>query len=481
MQTVSLPYRCSAEDRTFLDDCRRVYAAAVRTAYANAIDPGGVVLKQKPLRDLVKSRFAGGVLDAWALHCATLEGMELRKRVPDGRMVFGGRKNLERRQKGLIEPKDWKRARLRPMTLRGDKQFAGNRHFRLSADGRSCTFTMLQGGRIKGKPMVRRSVTLQLPEMTGNAGEVLRQAAVLAAAKKINLTFRIDDTKLHVTLDPADLPDHPERKRPVGGMLSRAIGVDLNPNWIGIAAVENSGDPGRLDCTKPLDWALVELATEPDAPRESVTELLAQVCARAIGMARKFGAATIAVEDGLGKLRSAGPARDLNRTLNYWARNRLVAMLRRKANLAGITVVEVRGAYSTMIGNLAFEAPDACASAMEIARRGIAVRAKVKDLLPVFDEGWRDGLRKDLALPAEAEGWAEVHRAIKAAKLGVRRPHPRLTASDPGGRLPGGIAVRRLGQRRRPGLIARPVGTCQLKRDSSEKRQLVVESTRYAG
>jgi IS605 OrfB family transposase len=203
-----------------------------------------------------------------------------------------------------------------------------------------------------------------------------------------------------------------------------------------------------------------------------VTELLAQLCARAIGMARKFGAATIAVEDGLGKLRSTGPARDLNRTLNHWARNRLVVMLRRKANLAGITVVEVRGAYSTMIGNLAFEAPDACASAMEIARRGIAARAKLKGL-PVFDEGWRDGPRKDLALPAEAEGWAVVHRAIKAAKLGVRRPHPRLTTSDPGGRHSGGIAVRRLGRRRRPGLLARPVGTGRLSQVSSGKRQSV--------
>ncbi|WP_456779734.1 hypothetical protein [Bradyrhizobium sp. USDA 3315] len=175
-------------------------------------------------------------------------------------------------------------------------------------------------------------------------------------------------------------------------------------------------------------------------------------------MARQFGAATIAVEDDLGKLRSTGPARALNRTLNYWARNRLIAMLCRKANLAGITVAEVRRAYSTMIGNLAFEAPDACASAIEIPRRGIAGGAKLKDLLPIFDEGWRDGLRKDLALPAEAEGWEEVYRATKAAKIGVRRPHPRLTASDPGGRLAGGIAVRRLGRRRRDGLIARPIG-----------------------
>lgn len=256
-------------------------------------------------------------------------------------------------------------------------------------------------------------------------------------------------------------------------MATRAVGLDLNPGWIGIAAVENSSDPARLDQTKPLDWALVELAAKPSVSRESVTEMLARVCGRAIAMARKIGAATIVV--GLGKLRSAGPARDLNRVLNYWARNRLIAMLRRKANLAGITMVEVSRAYSSMIGNLAFEAPDACAAAMEIARRGIAVRAKIKDFLPVFDEGWRDGLRKNLALPAKAGGWAEVHRAIKAANLGVRRPHPRLTASDPGGRL-GGIAARRLG-RRRGGLIARPVSGGQATRDSSVKRQLASNPT----
>ncbi|MBR0898945.1 hypothetical protein JQ616_28650 [Bradyrhizobium tropiciagri] len=406
--------------------------------------------------------------------------MDLRKRVPDGRMVFGGRHNLQRRRKDLISVEEWRPLRLRPMTIRGDKQYAGNRHFRLSTDGRTCTFAMLQGGRVRGKPMVRRDVTLVLPELTGNAGEILRQASMLAAEKRINLTFGLDDHKLHVTLDPDDLPDHPERRRPALRMKTRAVGLDLNPAWVGIAAVENVGDPTRLDQTRPLDWTLVELTAKPGLSCESVTEMLARVCGRAIAMARQFGAATIAVEDGLGKLRSTGPARALNHALNSWTRNRLVAMLRRKANLAGIAGVEVRGAYSTMIDNLAFEAPDACASAMEIARRGIAAGAKLKDLLPVFDEGWRDGLRKDLALPAEAEGWAEVHRAIKAAKLGVRRLHPRL-ASDPGGRLAGGIAVRRLGRRRRGGLIARPVGIGQAKQLSSEKRRLASDPTPKSG
>lgn len=263
MQTISLPYRCSTEDRAFLDDCRRVYSAVVRTAYANGHDVADERVKQKPLRDLVKSSFAGGILDAWALHCATPEGMDLRKRIPDGRMVFGGRATLERRRKDLIRREDWRRARLRPMTIRGDKNYARNRHFRLSADGRTCVFTMLQGGRVKGKSMVRRSVTLDLQELTGNAGEVLRQAAQLAAAR-INVTFRIDDARLHVTVDPEDLPEHPQRRRPALRMATRAVGLDLNPAWVGIASVENSGAPARLDQTRPLDrgwssWDVVHL------------------------------------------------------------------------------------------------------------------------------------------------------------------------------------------------------------------------------
>ncbi|MCP1838768.1 hypothetical protein J2R78_001735 [Bradyrhizobium sp. USDA 4538] len=139
-------------------------------------------------------------------------------------------------------------------------------------------------------------------------------------------------------------------------------------------------------------------------------------------------------------------------------------------------MVEVAGVYSTVIGNLAFEAPDACASAMEIARREPRAQSS-KASSRSSRKGGATACGKDLALPAEAEGWAEVHRALTAAKLGVRRPHPRLIAADPGGRLPGGIAVRRLGRRRRPGLIARPVGIGQPKRDSSGKRQLAAGST----
>ena len=123
-------------------------------------------------------------------------------------------------------------------------------------------------------------------------------------------------------------------------------------------------------------------------------------------------------------MRSSGRNRSLNRVLNFCARTVLIQMLTRRAHLAGIEVLEVWGGYSSTIGNLAFEAPDACASTAKSARRGIARLAGIKDVLPTFGEGWSASLRKDLPLPVEAKSWAGLHRTIKAAKIGYRRPHP---------------------------------------------------------
>ena len=494
MQTLSIPYACAPDDAAFLERLRRVQSAAIRTAYANAKG-----LSETDLRDLVKSRHAGAEADAWLLHCATREGLAKRKLRPDGRMVFGGRKNLERRRDGLIHSEEWKALRLLPLVSLGDKAQAGNRHFRLSPDGLSCVL------RVYGL-----AVTLRLAEMNGKWGVLIRQVAALAAAGEINLTFRLG-RKLEVTFDPMDLrklppgqtlrevkatdggprrgrpvlsskpqigkswptdvprPIHPEWKASVPAKAGRALGVDLNPNWIGLSVVENLGDATRLGETRIVDHALVRLDLPKDASDEAMRETLAAVCARAIGLARKHGAGLIVLEKGLGKLRSGGRNKALNRTINGWARTVFAAMLARKTRLAGLGVIEVWGGYSTTLGNLAFEAPDACASACEIARRGLALSSGMKELLPAF-EPWVTGLRwKDVPLPesirpdsTSARGWGELHRSIKAAKLGVRRPHPALpdTGVPRHGAtlLPDGHAVRRLHLRNRPGAIYVPVG-----------------------
>ncbi|MCY1315034.1 hypothetical protein D9M68_151890 [compost metagenome] len=466
MQTISIPYRCHDEDRLFLDDLRRVQSAAIRSAYAHAVMADGTKPKEMALRNLVKARFSHeGLLDSWAIHCATKLGIWKRKLTPDGKAIFGGRAEFDRRRKGLTASEDWKRKRLHPFVSFGDRQkVRGNQSVHLLDEmtvvvkiGRKES-----GGR-SGKTVTRRAV-LHLARMSGNRGIIMRQLAGICAnaaeKDRINVSFSISDTHVSVTFDPTDLPNHQQRRRPVVPIKGRCLGIDLNPNWIGIAAAANTKDPNALEATTLLELALVKLDLDKDASAELVRETLAAICDRAISMARKHRCGTIVLEKGLGKLRSSGRSRSLNRLLNYWARTVFVAMLTRRARLAGIEVLEVWAGYTSTIGNLAFDAPDACASATEIARRGIARLAGIKDVLPALEEGCVSRLWKNGKVPAELGSWQEVHRTIKAAKIGYRRPHPDVPLGARGSDVHGtqmfcGHAVVRLGRRHRPGLLFR--------------------------
>ncbi len=448
----------------------------MRTAYANAQHPEGSKRSEKDVRELVKSRFTKlGLLDSWAMHCATRAGVLKRKLRPEGDVVFGGRAGFERRRKNLISNDEWKRMRLHPFVSYGDSQkVRGNQNIQLIDE----TTIVVKIGRREIGGRSGRTVTqiarLDLAKMRGAAAKIMNQLAELCAqpekAQRINVSYSIGDAHVSITFDPSDLPDHPQRRRPVLPKKGRALGIDLNPNWIGLAVASNVGDAAKIEDTDLLEHALVKLDMAVDASPELVRETLAAACDRAISMARKHRCGTIVLEKGLGKLRSSGKNRSLNRLLNYWARNVFVQMLTRRARLAGIDVLEVWAGYSSTIGNLAFDAPDACASATEIARRGIARLAGIKDVLPALEVGCVSRLWKNGKVPAELGSWQDVHRSIKAAKIGYRRPHPDVPIGSKGSDVHGtamfcGHAVVRLGRRHRPGLVFRPTVT-PVKRDA---------------
>jgi hypothetical protein len=507
MQTISIPYGIVDGDPEHLTLWRRLYAAAVRSGYRAA----GSGASEKDIRDGLKQRFAGQGIDAWLLHCATREALALRKRVPDGSMVFGGKKNLERRRKGLITNAEWKALRLRPMTSLGDSFQKGNRHFRLSPDGRRCELMVL------GTKLV-----LALPALVGKWAKILPAVARSAAAKEMNVTFRIGSKMLDISFDEMDLRKlapgvtlratkdaeiaagtrlrrgrprsdnyvvpkltsigerfvHPEWRNPIGAVITRVLGIDLNPDWIGAAVVENRVDLTKLSATTLLTHKLFHLGLESDASDESVREMLAKICDQLISLARAWHCGVISMEQGLGKLRSGGRNRALNRKLNFWARTVFEQMLRRRCALAGLTLELVWSAYSTTIGNLTFPAPDACAAAAEIGRRGLALRAiragaipPEQGLLPVFEPEtvsipWKDEVQL-------ATTWVEAHGRIKTAqaaiprerRVGYRRPHhdAGTLRRDPTGRTTelalSGHAVVRIGHKHRPGLALKPVTT----------------------
>ena len=526
MQTIRIPWRASNADRVQIAAWQRHRAAATRTAYASAEGRS-----EKELRDLLKARFPSHPLGSWDLHCAAREGLRLRTAVPNGTMVFGGKPSLLRRQKGLIDNAEWKSRRQgRAIEIVGDRTRWGNRHFRLSTDARTCEVTFL-----------KQKVILNLPEMSGKQGRLLRSVAKLADACQVSLTFTLGRTHLSVTFDEMDLrklqpgqtleqakiaeqgkgrrgrkrkdptthyaahrekhialderPVHPEWRDAILAVSNRAIGIDLNPGWIGISIVEIGTDPSDLTQVKILDHRLHRVAV-PFGADQSMQQTMANLAAQVIGLARAWNVGLIVHEDGLGKLAWSKKTKGSDQTLNYWSRNQFLSGLKRRCRLAGIQLLPVWGGYTTTIGNLCFDLPDACASAVEIARRGLAARAGIKDRLsavpPQLDRRrWKDDEpRIDLD---QVETWQEVHRKVKSAQneissstrstkstrgppkagclvFGYRRLHPSASQMDSGsfslhGRC---YAVDRLGKGKGASCSARPV-LSRAVRDSSDR------------
>lgn len=483
MQTISVPWTASSDDRETIAAWQRSQAAVVRSAYAQAQDESGKPRSEQALRDLIKARFPDHPLGSWAIHCATREGMRLRTLRPDGKVVFGGRDKLERLQKGLIGRDEWRKTRhSRPIEIVGDRTRWGNRHMRIAPDGLSATVTFL-----------KKSVTLRLPEMTGKTGILMRALAALTESCEIGVQFSLGAKTISFTFDPMDLrrlapdttlestkkadrealghgargrprkdptthyaadrvrpmdpalrPVHPERRTPIPYMATRAVALDLNPEWIGISVIEipAGADPQDVDAVRILDHRLVKLEIHIDSAPETMAAHMARCARLAVSMARKWGAGTIWHEDGLGRLRWSKKSRSGPelRTINHWSRNALLGGLARRCDLAGMQCRAVWGGYTSTIGNIVFPLPDACAAATEIARRGIALARGEKDRLPAIPprvslRRWKNGdLPESIAHAIdEAECWKDIHRAIKPAEggrtapaVGYRRLHPEM-------------------------------------------------------
>jgi hypothetical protein len=502
VQTISVPWTASTDDRTTIAEWMRPQAAVVRSAYAQAHDASGRPLAEGALRDLLKKRFKGHPLGSWAIHCATREGMSLRALRPDGKVVFGGRDRLERLQKGLIDRKEWRRIRhSRPIEIVGDRTRWGNRHMRLSPDGLTATVTFL-----------KRSVTLHLPQMTGKAGILMRALAALTEACEIGVQFSLGAKTISFAFDPMDMrrltpgttleatkeaerealgrrkkgrprkdpnthyaadrvrpidpsvrPVHPEWRAPIPYMTTRAVALDLNPEWIGISVIEiaANADPRDIDSVRILDHRLVKLEIPIDSANEAMTAHMARAARMAVSLARRWSADTIWHEDGLGRLRWSKKSRSGPKlqTINHWSRNALLGGLARRCALSGIQCRAVWGGYSSTIGNLLFPLPDACAAATEIARRGIGQSRGEKDRLPAIPprvrfRRWKDGdLPESNAKAIDDAGcWATIHRAVKpvqgrgfAPAVGYRRLHPEMGTGPHEG---DGYAVSRNGSRK---------------------------------
>lgn len=392
------------------------------------------------------------------------------------KIVFGGKDLARRRSKKLIQPAEFKKEREHALLTFGDSGYKGNRTFKLSEDGKTCSFKV---------PYSKQGeyINLQIGYVGGTWKRLLLDLARLAPQKEVPLTFSLKEKRLNISFNPMDLrklkshetltavkdaegskkkgrkrgegykvplnkeglfkPVHPNWKDRIDSVKDRVMGIDLNPEWIGCSIVEadvkNYKDLSKVkilshnlfNITVPRYYAQKK---KPHAyfgkvdslgrkrngpfpfPKEVMVQTLSEIAEDIIMFARSYNVGTITLESGLGYLQSRTKNKSLNQRINGWGRTIFKLILERKAEMAGIRIVEVYAAYSSTIGNCTFNLPDACASAVEIGRRGIVLTSSSINEREMLPDVWENPSVLRLAAEIESE---ESKRSSEEARGGT--------------------------------------------------------------
>jgi hypothetical protein len=196
-----------------------------------------------------------------------------------------------------------------------------------------------------------------------------------------------------------------EKEIPHSQISGITLGIDNNPNYIGVNISRNGVDIYNT----VFSWS--NKARKNDNKRKHET---IQIAHRIIALAVHFHVSLVALEDLTMGARDAGLGKNFNRLCNNeWDRNEFTWQIKKLGDKNNIKVLEVNCAYSSTIGNVMYRhLPDPCAAGKEIARRGQNKFVKSLCMYPEVDF---------TNLPVLTQ-WKELHNVLKNSKIKYRVP-----------------------------------------------------------
>lgn len=369
----------------------------IRSAYKSA----SYGLAEISVRAELRDRFKESKLDSWFLQSAVKFGIGqflADKELKVEKRVFGGKKNLKRRNKGLISSEEWKELRISPLYIIGEAPQKGNRKFEFHQD------------KIVFKPYRGEKHELFLPELRNNYKRIYEKLVRLAEEKLIAITVTLTSEFICLSYDEAKLKET-KYKKPI---KDRYAGIDLNPNYIGVSVFDSSG----LVETKL--FSLKELTgkhSNQDKLNHETIEIGHNIgCWLSHLRVNKVFCEELTFSQG-----DSGLGKNFNRlTKNQWKREKLTSAINKY-----FKIIYINAAYSSTIGNLNHpNLPDPVAASAEIARRGweVVVNKSKKFYPELIEKIDLERRWKDVQFP-DFSSWKELHDFVKK-KAGLRYRNP---------------------------------------------------------
>ena len=370
-------------------------------------------LKEKEVRFLVNGLFKN---NCWFNQCAIKVGQQLFKKHKDKKIIFGGKSLMVKYLKKLITKDEYSKAKLLPINIQGEACKKGNRLFNFD----------LANSKLELKLSKKNHQEIEFYKPSKNQFRELSKIQELIEHKELTLTVSLNNEYIWLTFDES-LLEIQEKFKDL--KKARVLGIDLNPNYIGLSVLEfNKNDEFKVLYKQVFDLSNLNVTSKKSSTDKSSKYLtnkrkfeLIQVCYEINKLINYWKCSKLCIEDLNIKNSNKGFGRTFNRLCNnVWNRNLVINKLKMLSSIFGYELVEVNPVYSSFIGNLLYgseNCPDMIASSIEIARRGFKKYSKGW-FYPIFNvdnlnEQWKQTL-------SGIEDWKSAFNKIKKSKLKYR-------------------------------------------------------------
>lgn len=370
-------------------------------------------LKEKEVRSKVNSLFKN---NCWFNQCAIKVGQQLFKKHKDKKIIFGGKRLLINYLKKLITKEEYSSKKLIPLNIQGEASNKGNRLFNFD----------LVNSKITLKLSKKNHQEIVFYKPNKNQFRELSKIQELVENKQLALTVSLNNDYIWLTFDESLLNIQEKFKNLKS---NRVLGIDLNPNYIGLSVLEfNKNDEFKVLHKQVYDLNNLNITSKKsssDSKSKYLTNKrkfeLIEVCYQINSLINTWKCSKLCIEDLNIKSSNKGSGKIFNRLCNnVWNRNLVVNKLKMLSTIFRYELIEVNPAYSSFIGNLLYgseSTPDMIASSIEIARRGYKKYSKGW-FYPIFNvdnlnEQWKQTL-------SGIENWKSAFEEIKKSKLKYR-------------------------------------------------------------
>ena len=386
-----------------LDYELRTYNSVVHFAYNRFHNDSSA--KEKDVRSQVNQLFKGK-LNYWLLQCAIKEGKSIQERNESKKVIFGGKSLYKRYLRGFICKEEFDKQRQLPISSQGEMLQNGNRMFDFHLDNQSLIFKVSRD----------KHIDIQLGHIHRNLQKELNKLNELCYDKKATVSIKLNNEYIWITYDEKLLCNSVKFNRLKD---NRILGLDLNPNYIGLSVIEFDKEDDFKVLHKQV-FDLKELTDKNISKNKRQYEII-KICHTINNLVNYWKCKKLSIEELNIKSSDKGQGKNFNRLCNnVWDRSLISNKLLMLSNIYSYELVEVNPVYSSFIGNLVYgdeTTPDMVAASIEIARRGYKKYEK-NWFYPVFnvdclDERWKQTL-------TGVRNWKDVFLQIKNSKVKYR-------------------------------------------------------------